>query len=289
MSSRQAARSIDDPKRAPLLTRVLSPFDGRFRLWLHKREVMQRDVLGPLDDALLASWLRSGDQAWAEWTKRIGEVSPPVMTGSINPGEQRALFALVAALRPKRILEVGTHVGGSTIALAAALESNADGSLVTVDVLDVNSPERSTWPGTQPGEVPQVRLKRLGLSHRVSFVRASALELLRSWSDPLDLVFLDGSHEPQHVYAEMARVSHHLRAPGYVILHDYFPNRKTIGATQNFVPGRTTRCSGYSVSTLGLGHSHAQSASLAFGWARRMLRLWRYLVATRGNSQAVAG
>ena len=204
---------------------------------MHRREHMQAEVLGSLDNTRVARWLQSADEAWAEWSNRLAQASPPLMAGSVSPGEQRALFALVSALQPKHVLEVGTHLGGSTIALAAALESNGSGSLTTVDIMDVNREDRSPWPGTKRGEVPQVRLQQLGLSHRVSFVQGPALEVLSSWSDPLDLVFLDGSHEPKHVYAEIARVSHRLRAPAYVVLHDYFPARQPIGANQNFLSG----------------------------------------------------
>ena len=39
------------------------------------------------------------------------------------------------------------------------------------------------------------------------------------------------------MYSEIARTTHHLRAPGYVVLHDYFPNGRPIGAVQNFLKG----------------------------------------------------
>ena len=148
--------TADDPGRQALRQRLFSPFGGRFWLWIYPRERVRSDVLGTVDAERVATWLETGDQGWTDWAERLQLVSPPLLAGSVTPGEQRALFALVRALRPQRILEIGTHVGGSTIVLAAALESLGSGEIVTVDVLDVNQPDRTPWPGTSGGEPPTV-------------------------------------------------------------------------------------------------------------------------------------
>ena len=42
--------------------------------------------------------------------------------GGINPGDRRALYYLIMALKPKNILEIGTHIGASTLHIACALK-----------------------------------------------------------------------------------------------------------------------------------------------------------------------
>jgi predicted O-methyltransferase YrrM len=50
------------------------------------------------------------------------------------------------ALNPRKVLEVGTHIGASTIYIAAALKRlNEGGKLTTVDIIDVNHPEQGSW------------------------------------------------------------------------------------------------------------------------------------------------
>src|SRR5262245_47449179 len=57
-------------------------------------------------------------------------------SGGINPGDRRALYYLTRALAPENILEVGTHIGASTLYLARALAANGKGRITTVDILN---------------------------------------------------------------------------------------------------------------------------------------------------------
>ena len=77
-------------------------------------------------------------QAWASKLSQVCQISDR-RTGGVNSGDRRALFYLARSFRPTRVLEIGTHVGASTVHLAAALIAASHRScLVTVDVEDVN-------------------------------------------------------------------------------------------------------------------------------------------------------
>jgi hypothetical protein len=66
--------------------------------------------------------------------------------GGVNPGDRRALYYLIMALNPRNVLEVGTHIGASTQHIALALKRlNQDGRITSVDIVDVNHPERGAW------------------------------------------------------------------------------------------------------------------------------------------------
>ena len=58
-------------------------------------------------------------------------------TGGVNPGDRRLLYQLTRRLKPRNVLEIGTHVGASTMHIAAAKPR----SITTVDIVDVNAPE----------------------------------------------------------------------------------------------------------------------------------------------------
>src|SRR5688572_2178084 len=61
---------------------------------------------------------------WNNATKEIGTFDIPDGTGGVNPGDRRAIYYLISALKPGSTLEVGTHIGASTLHIASALFSN---------------------------------------------------------------------------------------------------------------------------------------------------------------------
>lgn len=166
---------------------------------------------------------RAVGAAFAEDSEQIaslygrGEIS-----GGINPGDRRALYYLIASLKPKRMLEVGTHVGASTIHIASAMRRFVDGGkLTTVDILDVNGP-RGAWKSVGMAFPPAEYLSRLGLGAIVSFVTKPALEVLRG-EPRYGLIFLDGDHSPRAVYREVSAALKMLEPDGLILLHDFYP------------------------------------------------------------------
>jgi predicted O-methyltransferase YrrM len=91
----------------------------------------------------------------------------------------RLLATLVAALRPRRILEVGTAIGYSTLHMARELDPGA--RIVTLE----RDPER----------IAQARgfWARGGVEDRIELVEGDALGSLRGLDGPFELVFLDAS------------------------------------------------------------------------------------------------
>ena len=91
----------------------------------------------------------------------------------------RLLATLVAALRPRRVLEVGTAIGYSTLHMARELEPGA--RVVTLE----RDPER----------IARARAfwTRGGVEDRIELVEGDALESLATLDGPFDLAFLDAS------------------------------------------------------------------------------------------------
>lgn len=54
---------------------------------------------------------------------------------SIDPDEGRLLYALVRALRPLQVLEIGVHEGASSAHLLTALDANQLGALTSYDIV----------------------------------------------------------------------------------------------------------------------------------------------------------
>ena len=112
---------------------------------------------------------------------------PQMMVG---PLEGRFLEFLVRLSGARRILELGTFTGYSTVSMAAALP--ADGRLVTCDV----NPETS--------EIARRYVAESGHADKVDFRLGPALDALAELEGPFDLVFIDAD-KPNYVnYYEAA-------------------------------------------------------------------------------------
>lgn len=97
------------------------------------------------------------------------------------------LYGLVSITKPKRVLETGTHLGLSAVALSAALtDISRDGYVPIIDTVEQN----------QDKVVLATRfIESFGLSDIVSVYCSSSLEFLRRHSSArfYDLVYFDSS------------------------------------------------------------------------------------------------
>lgn len=170
------------------------------------------------DDALESLWQQdkeSLDRLIPNSDKRAG----------VNPGDRRALYYLMHALKPKSVLEVGTHIGMSTLFMAHALKtvhSHQDWSITSVDICDVNTPESSPSFKLQMPDTPLGLVKQLGHDENVSFHTGSALEYMKNTDQRFDFIFLDGDHGAANVYQEIAAAVPLLNKDGVILLHDYY-------------------------------------------------------------------
>jgi predicted O-methyltransferase YrrM len=183
------------------------------------------------DPSIVTAWQRDLDD--------IARVMPYVdIYGGVCPGERRAIYQLIAWQKPRRVLEIGTHIGASTLVIAKALASHAgdDARLITGDILDVNDPAQGAFKqlGTSS---PRDGLRQLGLEDRVRFVAEPALELMQKLDQKFDLIFLDGDHSAPAVYQEIAAALDILAPDGLILLHDFYPEGKQIYPSGHIVPG----------------------------------------------------
>ncbi len=175
--------------------------------------------------------------------------------GGVNPGDRRAIYQLIYALKPLQILEIGTHIGASTLYAAAALRANGSGSLTTVDILDVNGGRNPAWQKVGLPASPRDIAAGLGLTAVIDFVVGSARAFMRQ-ADRFDFIFLDGDHRPSAVYRELSLALRLLEPGGHILLHDYHPPDDCLGSSVGHGPflgvERARReCSAIGVQPLG--------------------------------------
>jgi predicted O-methyltransferase YrrM len=232
-------RNTDSNTRSSLTrgmgTRLLAPFRRLKEIWRELRfrwlpaVAVDASPLGPMNATMLQSYLHPTAVAteWGEDSGILSSLGLPEMTGGVNPGDQRALYALVLGLRPRTILEIGTHLGCSTVSLALAAK-RIGARIITCDLADVNDETRHPWLRHGSRHSPRELLRVAGCEEQVEFRVADSLDFLESTESQFDLVFLDGDHSAARVYRELPAAFRILRPGGYVVLHDYYPENRPL-------------------------------------------------------------
>jgi predicted O-methyltransferase YrrM len=121
----------------------------------------------------------------------------------VSPTEGRLLHILARMVGARRILEIGTLGGYSTIWLARAVPP--DGTVVTLEA----EPRHA--------EVARANIIRAGLADRVDLRVGRALDMLPAVEGPFDMVFIDADKRSNPDYLGWAL---RLARPGTVIVCD---------------------------------------------------------------------
>ena len=121
----------------------------------------------------------------------------------VSPAQGKFLHLLVKIAGAKRILEIGTLGGYSTVWMAKALPP--DGRLLTLEYSPVHA------------EVARDNIARAGLLEQIEVRQGAALDLLPAVEGPFDLIFIDADKPNNPGYLDWAVK---LSRPGTVIILD---------------------------------------------------------------------
>lgn len=139
-----------------------------------------RDLVGVEDEVLKAA------------DNSIKEANIPPISVSANQG--KFLQVMAKACQAKKILEIGTLVGYSTIWMARALPQ--DGKLISIEFEPLHA------------RVATQNIKRAGLGNVVNIRVGRALDILPQLLDdkegPFDMIFIDADKTPYKEYFEWA-------------------------------------------------------------------------------------
>ncbi len=143
---------------------------------------------------------------------------------SLTVMELNALLAIQSHLKARKILEIGTFDGGTTVNLAANVPE--DGTVVTVDLppehatplLDIapahdNSVDVNIIGRQFIGTLYETKIKQVfGDSAKLQF---------NSIGGPFDLIYIDGCHDYAYVKSDSEKALTALDTGGVIIWHDY--------------------------------------------------------------------
>lgn len=157
---------------------------------------------------LVADLLRTNRSEFVEYFNELGANPRPSLESdptnwSMPEVEATMLYAIVRAVSPKTVLELGTHLGYSTKVILAGLKHQIDGRIVTLDHhqhLDPNS--------------------ELVRSYRVLPLSIDGMEFSKTLCFPIDMIFEDGNHEEENTRVFLGNCLPHLKSGGIVVVHD---------------------------------------------------------------------
>lgn len=168
------------------------------------REEVDKELLNRINSYIEELFVAPDDalQAALEESKRAG--LPDIY---VTPAQGKLLQILAGLSGARRILEIGTLGGYSTIWLARALPSG--GELISLELEELNA------------SVARKNVDRAGLSGQVEIRVGDAKETLAQMSqngvEPFDLIFIDADKES---YPDYLQWSLRLSRPGSLILAD---------------------------------------------------------------------
>ena len=165
---------------------------------------MDTEIFESVDQYIL-KLVGGEDEALRAADRSIADASMPPISVSANQG--KFLHVLARTCRAKKILEIGTLAGYSTIWMARALPQ--DGKLISLE-FDPNH-----------ARVAKNNIERAGLSKVIDIRIGKAIDLLPQLlannEGPFDMIFIDADKPP---YTEYFQWSLKLAHPGTLIVAD---------------------------------------------------------------------
>lgn len=156
-------------------------------------------IVPDLVEQYLASLNHQGDEVLREIERTGRDQQLPLIDAEVGV----LLRVLMRAVGARRVLEIGTAIGYSTVWMAGALPPK--GLLLTIEL----DPSRV--------QLARVNLERAGLSDRVNVMTGDAGLLINKVAGPFDLIFQDG---PKGLYGPMLDRLVTLLRPGGMLVTD---------------------------------------------------------------------
>lgn len=149
--------------------------------------------------------------------------------GYLVPGQERWLYHAVQNLPDDAtIVEIGSYMGRSTTAMAFACRGSKR-QIFAIDTFAGNESDfvkgknNVDWEGGGYLEVFKENLRTNDLLGFVTPVQAYSFEAGKKWNEPIDFLFVDGSHEFEDVLQDFELFFPHVKPGGVVAFHDVLP------------------------------------------------------------------
>lgn len=132
-----------------------------------------------MDQERITQYIHSLDQGHGAFCDQIAKAARADRVPIIRKETANFLQAMVAATRPKRILEVGTAVGYSALLMAQVMPEETD--IITIEKYEPRIP------------VARRHFAEAGFSDRITLLEGDAGEILKKLDGSFDFIFMDAA------------------------------------------------------------------------------------------------
>lgn len=162
------------------------------------------------------------DRGWEvlpvfDGNRQLTEALQAMMSSDEAPGHsdvgiQNLLYSEILNNRPRRVLEIGTHIGTASVIMGSALMRNGYGKLLTLE------------PQAHYQDIAAKNVEAAGVSSCVEILpffsyQQECQDRLEEEA-PFDLIFIDGAHDYESARHDIELCYSLLRINGLMILHD---------------------------------------------------------------------
>jgi len=130
-----------------------------------------------------------------------------------------ALYGLVRTQRPNVVVEIGSARGRSTCVLALACRKNGAGRVYAIDPHSINPWTEIGTSGSTEAFLRE-RLSDYHLDEWCEVIVGTSADAGKSWTRPIDLLFIDGDHSLNGVRADFEMFHPWLAPNALVVFHD---------------------------------------------------------------------
>ena len=156
--------------------------------------------------------------------------------GPIDYNEGKVIYLFIRTRKPKNVMEIGFASGCSSAVIAKALEMNGEGKLYTVDIKE--NPGKSANPNDDQDKVWRIDYfnEYVDKGIIVPTYPKDALDYLNEFDKdiPIDLIFTDGSHEPEFCYPVATKLRE-LYPQALHLYHEWSFSPKTLGEPKKYI------------------------------------------------------
>lgn len=156
-----------------------------------------------MDQNRITNYINSLDAGHGSLCDRIAREARAAYVPIIRRETAAFLQTVVAAVRPERILEVGTAVGYSALLMAQVMPQ--DGHITTIEKYEPRIP------------LARAHFQEAGMGERITLLEGDAEVILAQLSGPFDFIFMDAA-KGQYIHW-LPRILE-LMEPGSVLFSD---------------------------------------------------------------------
>lgn len=162
--------------------------------------------------------------------------SVDVMSASLTLSLLYRYASQAAQIGNGTIVEIGAFQGGSTIALAMGAQDAGGGKVTSIDP---HRPATGVYGGSFSHEDHRIyldNLERYGVSSWVKHLCTDSSAAAKGWSDPIDLLWIDGDHSYKGVASDITLWAPFVKDQGIVIFDDVESGGEVEAAIRDHMP-----------------------------------------------------